>query len=163
MLLFLCRAGAAGGEEAAVPDSDALAPLLRVLLQVAEQLGGYEASVPLPTVRWLPQHVLEAKVCDEPCNVTAAYIPGDGIYLSHHLDPEHDLHDRATLLHELVHHLQQGHPRFATLKGCSRERAKEAEAYAIQNAYVAGAGSVQRWTFFEGEFDCARPAEETDR
>lgn len=132
-------------------------------MHVAGQLGGYDPSVPLPTVRWLPQHAIEAKVCDEPCNVTAAYVPGDGIYLSHHLDPDHDLHDRAALLHELVHHLQQGHPRFAELKGCSRERAKEAEAYAIQNAYLAGAGSLQRWTFHEGEFECGAPGEETDR
>jgi hypothetical protein len=62
--------------------------------------------------------------------------------------------DRAALLHELVHYLQQGHPKFAHMAPCERERAKEQEAYAIQNTYLALIGSQQRVVFYDGEFDC---------
>jgi hypothetical protein len=87
--------------------------------------------------------------------VSAAYIPHDGIYLAEYLDPEHQAVDRSILLHELVHYLQQGHPKFAHLLGCERERAKEQEAYEIQNAYLAALQVGQRAVFYDGEFDCS--------
>jgi uncharacterized protein DUF6647 len=117
-------------------------------------LSDYRAPRDLPPVFQVPQHVLEAKVCEQPCNVSAAYIPREGIYLAANLDPIREPLDRAALLHELVHHLQQGHIKFAHLSGCQRERAKEQEAYAIQNAYLAALHIEQRVTFYDGEFDC---------
>jgi hypothetical protein len=98
--------------------------------------------------------VIEEKVCDAPCNVSAAYIPREGIYLAENLDPVREPADRSALVHELVHYLQQGHPKFARMGGCERERAKEQEAYAIQNAYLAAIHSRQRVVFYDGDFDC---------
>jgi hypothetical protein len=125
------------------PESDTqlLEPVVRELFGQIERLSDYRATPTLPPIYVVPQHLIEAKVCDEPCNVTAAYVPREGIYLSGNLDPVRETRDRAVLLHELVHYLQQGHPRFAHLTGCARERAKETEAYAIQNAYLAALDS----------------------
>lgn len=135
--------------------ADDLAPLIRSLLAAIETLSDYRAPDALPPLFQVPQHLLEAKVCDEPCDVSAAYVPREGIYLAGNLDPVHEPLDRAALVHELVHYLQQGHPKFAHLAGCERERAKEQEAYAIQNAYLASIGSNKRVTFFDGDFDCS--------
>lgn len=132
-----------------------LEPLLRSLFEAIGTLSDYRTPETLPAVFQLPQAVLEAKVCDEPCNVSAAYIPHDGIYLAEYLDPEQQPVDRSILLHELVHYLQQGHPKFAHLKGCERERAKEQEAYEIQNAYLATLATGRRAVFYDGEFDCS--------
>lgn len=138
----------------AVPVTAELEPTIRTLLHTIETLSDYQAPGDSPPVFQLPQPLLEARVCDEPCNVTAAYVPREGIYLSENLDPLHDPADRAALLHELVHYLQQGHPKFAQMAPCERERAKEEEAYAIQNAYLAMIGSRERVVFYDGEFDC---------
>jgi hypothetical protein len=134
--------------------TDDLAPLIRSLFAVIEMLSEYRAPDALPPVFQLPQHLLEAKICDEPCDVSAAYVPREGVYIAGNLDPLHDPLDRAALVHELVHYLQQGHPNFAHLTGCERERAKEQEAYAIQNAYLATLGSSKRVAFYDGDFDC---------
>jgi hypothetical protein len=85
------------------------------------------------------------------------------IYLSGNLDPVRETRDRAALLHELVHYLQQGHAKFAHLSGCARERAKEAEAYAIQNAYLEARDSPERVVFYDGEFDCGAPQQGAGR
>ena len=131
-----------------------LEPTIRSLLHTIETLSDYHAPETLPPVFQLRQNLIEAKVCEEPCNVTAAYVPGEGIYLAENLDPVHEPRDRAALLHELVHYLQQGHPRFAHMAPCEREKTKEREAYAIQNAYLAMIGSQERVVFYSGEFDC---------
>ena len=131
-----------------------LEPVLRSLFLTIAMLSDYPAPEALPPVFQVPQLVIEAKVCDEPCNVSAAYVPREGIYLAENLDPVHEPLDGSVLLHELVHYLQQGHPKFAHLAGCERERAKEQEAYAIQNAYLAMINARQRAVFYDGEFDC---------
>jgi hypothetical protein len=137
--------------------------LVRELMHTIERLSNYRtASVP-PPVFQVPQHVLEAKVCDRPCNVSAAYLPREGIFLAGNLDPMREPLDRAALLHELVHYLQQGHPKFSHLSGCERERAKELEAYALQNAYLADLGLSKRVTLYDGELDCAGHAKDSAR
>jgi hypothetical protein len=138
----------------AVSVTPELEPTIRSLLHTIETLSDYRAPETLPLVFQLRQDVIEAKVCEEPCNVTAAYVPREGIYLAENLDPVHDTRDRAALLHELVHYLQQGHPKFAHMAPCEREKAKEQEAYAIQNAYLEMIGGQQRVVFYDGEFDC---------
>jgi hypothetical protein len=148
----------ASAQDSIAPETRSVAQKLesvvRALFHTIEMLWDYRAPETLPVVFQLPQRLIEAKVCDEPCNVTAAYIPGEGIYLAENLDPVHETRDRAALLHELVHYLQQGHPKFARMAPCERERAKEEEAYAIQNAYLATLGSQERVVFYDGEFDC---------
>jgi hypothetical protein len=132
-----------------------LESLVRQLMRTIERLSDYRAVSEPPPVFQVPQHVLEAKVCALPCNVSAAYIPREGIFLAGNLDPMREPLDRAALLHELVHHFQQGHPKFAHLSGCERERAKEQEAYALQNAYLAALGLSKRVTLYDSELDCA--------
>lgn len=156
--LILCGASSAGASAQALADpelvpAEDLAPLVRLLLAEIEALSDYQSTGPVPAVFLLPQHRIEQKVCDTPCNVRAAYLPREGIYLSAHLDPVHDPLDRAALVHELVHHLQQGHPKFEAMDGCQRERAKEQEAYALQNAYLAAIGRHERVVFYD-DFDC---------
>jgi hypothetical protein len=126
----------------------------RQVLVTIETLSDYRPPRDLPPVFQVPQHVLEAKVCDQPCNVAAAYVPREGIYLAANLDPVREPLDRAALLHELVHYLQQGHAKYANLAGCQRERAKEEEAYAIQNAYLASLKIGRTVTFYDSEFEC---------
>lgn len=147
----LAQDAAASG---AVSVTTELEPTLRSLLNAIETLSDYRAPEALPPVFQLRQNLIEAKVCEEPCNVTAAYVPREGIYLAENLDTVHDPRDRAALLHELVHYLQQGHPKFAHMAPCEREKTKEQEAYAIQNAYLAMIGSPERAVFYDGEFDC---------
>lgn len=127
---------------------------VRQLLGVIEYISGYSIPQSLPPVFVVPQHRLESKLCDLPCNAMAAYFPHEGIYLAGHLVPLREISDRAALVHELVHFLQQGHPKFARLEGCERERAKEREAFTIQNAYFAAAGSRERAEFYEGVYQC---------
>jgi hypothetical protein len=140
-----------------------LETVTRQLLATIETLSDYRAPGDLPPVFQVPQHVLEAKVCDQPCNVAAAYVPREGIYLAANLDPIREPLDRAALLHELVHYLQQGHAKYAHLSGCRRERAKEQEAYAIQNAYLASLKIARAVTFYDGEFDCGPESEAVPR
>src|SRR5207244_1942967 len=127
---------------------------IRSLLHAIETLSDYRASEALPPVFQLRQNLIEARVCEDPCNVTAAYVPREGIYFAENLDPVHEPRDRAALLHELVHYLQQGHPRFADMAPCEREKTKEKEAYAIQNAYLAMIGSPERAVFHAAALDC---------
>ncbi len=143
---------APGTPSSAADDLDAKA---EALLEAIEALAGYDATGRHPVIRMLPQHAIEAKVCDEPCNVAAAYLPReDEIWLAGNLDPVHDPIAAAALLHELVHYLQQDHPRFAELRPCERDREKEREAYAVQNAWLARIGRSERVVFYESEFDC---------
>lgn len=160
LLMFLAGASSAPtlAQDAApsgtVSVTAELEPTVRSLLHTIESLSDYRAPEALPLVFQLRQNLLEAKVCEEPCNVTAAYVPREGIYLAENLDPVHEPRDRAALLHELVHYLQQGHPKFADMAPCEREKTKEQEGYAIQNAYLAMIGSRERAVFYDGEFDC---------
>lgn len=131
-----------------------LEPTIQSLFRAIEMLSEYQAPETLPQVFQLRQSSIEAKVCEEPCSVTAAYVPREGIFLAENLDPVHEPRDRAALLHELVHYLQQGHPKFARMAPCEREKSKEEEAYTIQNAYLAMIGSREQVAFYDGEFDC---------
>ena len=127
---------------------------VRQLLEAITRLSGYRMPDSLPRVFVVPQYALESKLCELPCNATAAYFPREGIYLAGHMVPFRIVSDRAVLVHELVHFLQQGHPTFAELTGCEREHAKEREAFTIQNAYLAAMGSRERVQFFEGVYAC---------
>lgn len=135
-------------------DEDEEAEFLRELFQAISGLSGYAMPQSLPKVSYRAQHEIEAMVCEAPCSIVAAYLPGEGVFLSANLIPQRDPVDRAALVHELVHHLQQGHAKFADLHGCRRERAKEEEAYAIQNAYLHSIGRRERVVFYDGGFHC---------
>ncbi len=136
-----------------MPVTVELAATVRELMAAIESLSDYRAGAGSPPIFLLPQYRIEQRVCESPCNVRAAYLPREGIYLSANLEPVRNPLDRSALLHELVHYLQQGHVRFDGMEACARERAKEQEAYAIQNAYLASVGYPGRVTFYD-DFDC---------
>lgn len=50
-----------------------------------------------------------SKFPSDDCGVLAYYTNADGMVLNHAFDPT-SLRDQATLLHELVHHLQKNYP-----------------------------------------------------
>lgn len=151
---FALAAVVAAARADPVPVTVELAATVRELLVAIESLSDYRAGATAPpSIFLLPQYRIEQKACESPCNVRAAYLPREGIYLSAHLDPVRNPFDRSALLHELVHYLQQGHSRFDGMDACTRERAKEEEAYAIQNAYLAGVGYPGRAVFYD-DFDC---------
>jgi len=156
--VYATHALTAIAQTVAPPDTSSdvgdLESVTRLLLENIQALSDYRSNVTLPPIFQVPQYAIEAKVCDEPCNVSAAYVPREGIYLAANLDPIREPLDRSALLHELVHYLQQGHPKFAGLAPCERERSKEEEAYAIQNAYLAWIDSKERVIFRAGDFDC---------
>jgi hypothetical protein len=163
LLHSLFAAAALAQSPAEDASAQSLTQVAQQLIEIIATLSDYRVTFDLPPLFEIPQHMLEAKVCDQPCNVSAAYIPREGIYLAANLNPMREPLDRAVLLHELVHYLQQGHRKFAHLSGCARERAKEEEAYAIQNAYLASLGSKQRVRLYDGELDCAAGAESPSR
>jgi hypothetical protein len=138
-----------------VSEGEELESTIRLLFRAIETLSGYPAPESLPRVFQVPQHRIEARICDQPCTVLAAYIPREGIYLSANLDPVRDAFDRSALLHELVHYLQHRHQKFAHLPPCERDRVEEQEAYALQNAYLAAINSEERIASHE-LFECER-------
>lgn len=142
--------------------ADNLAPLLRELVEAIEAMADFRTGTEPPRVFQIPQWELEARLCDLPCNVTAAYLPREGIYLSDNLDPLREPADRAALLHELVHHLQYRQAKFAHLPACLRDRAEEQEAFALQNAYLAAIGRPERVRFHD-DFDCDDPGDAQPR
>jgi len=151
--VWATASGQALADVDALPATEDLAPVIRELLAAIEALSDYRATDAWPAIFLAPQYRIEQKVCDTPCTVRAAYLPREGIFLSAHLDVVRNPLDRSALLHELVHYLQQGHAKFERMHGCVRERAKEREAYAIQNAYLASLGSRERVSFYD-DFDC---------
>ena len=159
LVCSLCAAVALAQSPAEHASAQSLEEVAQQLIEIIAVLGDYRVTNQLPAIFEVPQHVLEEKLCDQPCSVTAAYVPREGIYLAANLNPVREPLDRAVLLHELVHYLQQGHPKFAHLSGCARERAKELEAYAIQNAYLASLGSNQRVALYDSELDCESGAD----
>ncbi len=135
---------------------ESLEDAARALLCVIGQLSDYRSPhAGVPALKQIPQAQLEAKLCDAPCDVSAAYLPRERtVYLAGNLNPLRDVFDRSALLHELVHHLQQGHAKYAHLTGCARERAKEEEAYTLQNAYLGALNDRRRAVFYAGAFPC---------
>ena len=154
-LIFCACAGAQSPENSEHPADSAMKVEVGDLLETIGKISDYSIPHSPPPVFVISQHQLESKLCDLPCNATAAYFPREGIYLAGHLVPLRDISAQAALVHELVHFLQQGHAKFAHFAGCGREMEKEREAFEIQNAYFAHMGKQKRVTFFEGIYECS--------
>lgn len=112
-----------------------LRQIVAELLVTLKVLGGYPPAEVPPEVILLPRGQLEERVCGAPCGVQAAYIVNVGVLLADDL-PLAEPRTRAILLHELVHHAQDAHGRFAEADPCVRWRLRESEAYAVQNRYL---------------------------
>ena len=116
------------------------------LLVTAALLGGFGAPPGAPKVALLPAANLAAEVCFSSCRARGAYVPGQGILLDERLDLNGNPQDRAVLLHELVHYLQDIAGRFRRESACDLWRDREIEAYHVQDRYLdrynMGAGNV---------------------
>jgi hypothetical protein len=134
-------------------DGVALAELVGKLALTVHVLTAYPVVEPPPEVHLLPQAELNDIVCTSFCNAQGAYLPeGGGLLLADHLDPVGNIHDRAVLLHELVHVAQDRAAAFADLPACERYYRREAQAYGIEHAYLQRFGlsgatlaGPQRW------------------
>lgn len=119
-------------------DASLVQALVVKLLLAAQALSGYAAPTAAPTVEFVAHRDLERRACDRPCAVFGWFPPGHTVYLDDHLDPLHDLHARAVLLHELVHYLQQENHAFAGPSTCRTWLAKEREAFEVERRWTVG-------------------------
>jgi hypothetical protein len=126
-------------------DFEALPDLVDDLLGLLHALTRYHQPDAQPSVFRVTRAEIEDRMCGgAACPVRAWYLPEQGIYLEDNLHPETDLFDRSVLLHELVHYLQELHGEGAELDACNRWYQREVQAYALQNRYLALAGSQLR-------------------
>jgi hypothetical protein len=108
-------------------------------------LSGYPVPAAMPPMQAVPVAVMQQKICGKPCPVKAFYHPQWGVYLDETMDIGGNEFDRSVLLHELVHHLQNTGGRFEKMPvSCERNQLAEAEAYKIQNLYLASVNSARR-------------------
>lgn len=99
------------------------APLNAVIDQLfvaITALAGYPVPDTPPAVHVIPAAEVQRKACNRPCRVKALYEPDVGIFLSDELDLN-DAYARSVLMHELVHHQQHLHGKFALVAdACER-------------------------------------------
>jgi hypothetical protein len=133
-------------------DGTALAELVRSLSLTVHVLTAYPVAGTPPDVELLPQIALNEIVCTRFCNAQGAYLPGQKVLLADHLDLIGNVRHRAVLLHELVHEAQERAGAFAELPACQRYHRREAQAYAVEHAYLRRFGlsgatlaGPQRW------------------
>ena len=126
---------------------ESLPELVESLLGLIPALTQYHHPDSQPPVTRVTRAQIEDTMCGgAACAMRAWYLPEHGIYLEDNLHPETDLFDRSVLLHELVHYLQELHGEGAELDACNRWYQREVQAYALQNRYLALAGSQLRVT-----------------
>jgi hypothetical protein len=124
---------------------ETLMQLVASLFSIVANLTGQPlVSDALPEVHRVPHAQIEAMACQQTCRVRAIYIPHLGIYIDDNLDIENNPFDRSILLHELVHHAQAVMGKYEDLSLCESWKSSEAEAYRIQDAYLARVGSGKR-------------------
>ena len=124
---------------------ETLMQLVANLFSIVANLTGQPlVSDALPEVHRVPHAQIEAMACQQTCRVRAIYIPHLGVYIDDNLDIENNPFDRSILLHELVHHAQAVMGKYEDLSLCESWKSSEAEAYRIQDAYLARVGSGKR-------------------
>ena len=124
---------------------ETLMQLVASLFSIVANLTGQPlVSDALPEVHRVPHAQIEAMACQQTCRVRAIYIPHLGVYIDDNLDIENNPFDRSILLHELVHHAQAAMGKYEDLSLCESWKSSEAEAYRIQDAYLARVGSGKR-------------------
>ena len=124
---------------------ETLMQLVANLFSIVANLTGQPlVSDALPEVHRVPHAQIEAMACQHTCRVRAIYIPHLGVYIDDNLDIENNPFDRSILLHELVHHAQAVMGKYEDLSLCESWKSSEAEAYRIQDAYLARVGSGKR-------------------
>ncbi len=121
---------------------DSTRELVRRLLAEVSALSHYRPETTLPAVEKVPLRDLQSQLCDGPCAVRAAYVPGTALLLDEALRPEVNPYHLSVLFHEVVHHVQEMQGSHAGLDECRRWQLREREAYALQNRFLAQLGSA---------------------
>jgi len=144
---------------------DELQAIAADLFAAIHALSGYAVPASMPGIEAVPLSVMQQKVCGKPCAIKAFYHPQWGVYLDETLDLKESDFDRSVFLHELVHHVQNTGGRFEKMPvSCERNQLAEAEAYRIQNLYLARVNSPRRALYMGWTGTCAesRTAAEKD-
>ena len=114
--------------------------LARRMLEAIGAWSAYDTDVPLPMVKAVPLKQMQQRLCGGPCNIRAAYVPGEGLYFDAQMQPLSNRYHQSILFHELVHHVQVANGSHPGHGVCHRWGRREAEAYAMQNRYLFAIG-----------------------
>jgi Zn-dependent peptidase ImmA (M78 family) len=115
--------------------------VIAALLSWAIQLGGFAKPDHLPAVVYKPHVWLVAEACNNrPCNVLAWYRNEGVIYVDERLMDNETSFVASLIVHELVHFLQDQTGQYSS-QSCNDTIARQREAYAVQNAYLAAVGN----------------------
>ena len=108
------------------------------LLAWASKLSGYPVPEILPYVAYCPRAFFSDRVCGgTACKAVGWYNDQNIIYLDEtYRYEDQDDFANSLLVHELVHFLQHHSGRFDSLS-CDDSLAREREAYAVQNDFLA--------------------------
>ncbi len=108
------------------------------LLAWASNLSGYPVPETLPRIAYCPRAFFSNRVCGgSACPAVGWYNDQNIIYLHEKFRYEdQDDFANSLLVHELVHFLQHHSGRYNSLS-CNDSLAREREAYAVQNDYLA--------------------------
>jgi hypothetical protein len=123
---------------------DTLDELVDRLLLAVGDLSGQSANVEHPVVTRVPLAELHRKLCRGVCTIRAAYVPGEGLFIDDGMRPDLNSYHQSILFHELVHHVQEMNRSHVSLGECNMWRMREAEAYQLQNRFLAAIGSPQQ-------------------
>lgn len=105
-----------------------------MLLTMASQFLGVPVPIDEPVVKYVPQTVLQQKVCPEKnCKVEALHNQGEILLSQTTLEKDEIMHD-GILLHELVHFVQYKSGKI--LETCEGWREMEDQAYALQEFFL---------------------------
>ncbi len=118
--------------------ADALRETVAALVMWLASHTSFAVLETSPQITFIEQAALAERVCGRPCDIVAwtPYDPPDLVYLSEDMNPVTDICDRAVLLHEIVHLLQQRDGRFADLDAATLKHRREMEALLIQNNFL---------------------------
>lgn len=119
--------------------------LLPVLLSWAVHLSDYPMPAEAPEVEFMPHSFFVEQACGgKECTAVGWYNDNNVIYIDEKYLTVDDTFSHSLLVHELVHYLQHRSGGFDPLS-CEESRAREREAYFVQNRYITQAEvSIER-------------------
>ncbi len=110
---------------------------IALLLHYAVSISGYSMpNAPLPKVEELTHKEMVAEGCTghRPCDIYGFYKDNEIVKVDPWLIRRDHISEDAIIVHELAHWLQQHHGKSGF--SCRVIKAREREAYAVQNAYM---------------------------
>ncbi len=110
--------------------------ILPILLSWAVHLSDYPMPARFPAVEFVPHSFFVENVCGgKDCTAVGWYNDQDVIYIDERYMHQDTSFAHSLLVHELVHYLQDMSGEFDS-RSCEHSRAREREAYHVQNSYI---------------------------